>query len=56
MKRDLFNPPPAKWREQDELARKIGQAGKKAEKHQIASLLCSSLAAMTAKPKSRRPL
>jgi hypothetical protein len=56
MKRDLLNPPPAKWRDQDELAKKIGQTGKKAEKQQIATLLCGSLAAMTAKPKHRRPL
>lgn len=56
MKRDLFNAPPAKWREQAELAGKIAQTRKKAEKHQLVTLLCASLARMTEKPKHRRPL
>jgi hypothetical protein len=56
MKRDLLSQPPAKWRDQDELARKVGQTRKKAEKDQIVSLLCDSLARMTEKPKHRRPL
>lgn len=56
MKQDLFNCPPAAWREQAELAEKIAQARKKAEKHQLVSLLCASLARMTEKPKHRRPL
>lgn len=56
MKRDLFNAPPAKWLEQSELADKISQARKKAEKQQLVSILCASLARMTEKPKHRRPL
>jgi hypothetical protein len=56
MKRDFLNPAPAKWRNQDELARKIGQTRKKAEKYQLVTLLCDSLARMTEKPKHRRPL
>ncbi len=55
MKRDLLNAPPAKWREQSDLAAKIGQA-RKAEKSQLVTLLCASLAQMTEKPKYRRPL
>jgi hypothetical protein len=54
MKRDLFNCPSDKWREQSELASKIGQARKKAEKRQLVSLLCASLARMTEKPRYRR--
>jgi hypothetical protein len=56
VKHDLFNSAPPKWREQDVIAEKIGQARKKAEKHQLVSLLCASLARMTEKPKHRRPL
>jgi hypothetical protein len=56
MKRDLFNPVQAKWLEQDALASKISQARKKAEKQQLVTLLCASLARMTEKPKHRRPL
>lgn len=56
MKHDLFNNPPPKWREQVEIAEKIAQARKKAEKHQLVTLLCASLARMTEKPKYRRPL
>lgn len=56
MKRDLLNPPPAKWREQDDLASKVSQARNKTEKHQLVTLLCASLACMTAKTKNRRPL
>ncbi|MFM0503929.1 hypothetical protein [Paraburkholderia caffeinilytica] len=56
MSPDLFNHPPPAWLEQSELARKIAQARKKAEKHQLVSLLCTSLARMTEKPKHRRPL
>lgn len=56
MKRDLLNPAPAKWRDQDSLAKKIGQTRKKAEKDQLVTLLCDSLARMTEKPKHRRPL
>lgn len=56
MKRDLLNREPAKWRDQDELAQKIGHTRKKAEKHQLVTLLCDSLARMTEKPKHRRPL
>lgn len=56
MKRDLLNQEPAKWRDQDELAQKIGRTRKKAEKHQLVTLLCDSLARMTEKPKHRRPL
>jgi hypothetical protein len=56
VKRDLFNAPPAMWREQSDLAGKIAQARKKAEKHQLVTLLCASLACMTEKPKHRRPL
>jgi ABC-type taurine transport system substrate-binding protein len=52
---DLFNAPPANWREQSELARKIAKA-RKAEKSQLVSLLYASLARMTEKPKYRRPL
>jgi hypothetical protein len=52
----LFTTPPAKWLEQADLARKIGQARKKSEKHQLVTLLCASLARMTEKPKYRRPL
>lgn len=55
MKHDLFNQPSSTWLEQSELARKIAQA-KKAEKSQLVSLLCTSLARMTEKPKHRRPL
>lgn len=55
MKRDLFSNPPAKWREQSELASKIARA-RKAEKAQLVTLLCASLARMTEKPKYRRPL
>lgn len=56
MKRDLFSVPPAKWLEQSELARKIAQAHRKVEKHQLVTLLCASLARMTEKPKHRRLL
>ena len=56
MKHDLFNVPSPTWREQSELAEKIAQASRKAEKHQLVSLLCASLARMTEKPKHRRPL
>ncbi len=56
MKRDLFNCPPPAWREQAAIAEKIGQTRKKAEKHQLVTLLCASLARMTEKPKHRRPL
>jgi hypothetical protein len=56
MKRDLLNPTPAKWRDQVALAHKIGQTRKKAEKQQLVTLLCDSLARMTEKPKHRRPL
>lgn len=56
MKRDLLNPAPAKWRDQDNLAQKIGQTRKKAEKDQLVTLLCDSLARMTEKPKHQRPL
>lgn len=56
MKRDLLNPAPAKWRDQDNLAQKIGQTRKKVEKDQLVTLLCDSLARMTEKPKHRRPL
>jgi hypothetical protein len=56
MKPDLLNPIPSVWREQNELARKIGAARHKNEKQQIATLLCQSLARMTDKPKGRRPL
>jgi hypothetical protein len=55
MKRDLFSAPSPTWREQSELAAKIAQA-RKAEKSQLVSLLCASLARMTEKPKYRRPL
>lgn len=55
MKRDLFSSKPAKWIEQSELAAKIAQA-RKAEKSQLVTLLCASLARMTEKPKHRRPL
>lgn len=55
MKRDLFNAPSPKWIEQAELAGKIAQAHK-AEESQLVSLLCTSLARMTEKPKHRRPL
>jgi hypothetical protein len=51
---DLFAQKPSQWREQSELASKIGQARKKAEKHQLVSLLCASLARMTEKPRYRR--
>lgn len=44
---------PSKWREQDDLARKIGQTRKKSEKSQIVTLLCQSLARMTEKPRYR---
>jgi hypothetical protein len=54
LKRDLFNNPPPAWREQEAIAVKIGQARKKAEKHQLVSLLCASLARMTEKPRHRR--
>jgi hypothetical protein len=56
MKRDLLNQAPTKWRDQAALAQKIGQTRKKAEKHQLVTLLCDSLARMTEKPKHRRPL
>jgi hypothetical protein len=56
MSADLFNAAPTKWREQDDLAKKIGQARNKTERHQLTSLLCASLARMTAKPRYRRPL
>jgi hypothetical protein len=56
MKRDLLNPLPAKWRSQHDLASKIGQTRKKAEKDQLVTLLCDSLARKTEKPKHRRPL
>jgi hypothetical protein len=52
---DLFQTQPAKWIEQSELAAKIAQA-RKAEKSQLVTLLCASLARMTEKPKYRRPL
>ncbi|MGA7781119.1 MAG: hypothetical protein WCA85_25895 [Paraburkholderia sp.] len=54
MRRDLFNVAPDKWREQSELAQMIGQTRKKAEKYQLVSLLCASLARMTEKPRLRR--
>jgi hypothetical protein len=56
MKPDLFTNPPPTWREQTDLADKIVQAQRKAEKHQLVTLLCASLARMTEKPKYRRPL
>lgn len=55
MKRDLFTASSPAWREQSELASKIARA-KKAEKSQLVTLLCASLARMTEKPKYRRPL
>ena len=54
--RDLLNPPPAKWIEQEDLARKVSQARNKMQKDQIVTLLCTSLARMTEKPRYRRPL
>jgi len=51
--RDLLNPPPAKWLEQEDLAHKVSQARNKAQKDQIVTLLCSSLARMTEKPRYR---
>lgn len=55
-KRDLFSDPPARWREQEALARKVSQARSKTQKDQIVTLLCQSLARMTEKPRYRRPL
>lgn len=55
MKRDLLNAPSPKWIDQSELASKIAQA-RKAEKSQLVTLLCASLARMIEKPKYRRPL
>jgi hypothetical protein len=56
MTRDLLNHAPSKWLEQDELARKVREARSKAQKDQIVTLLCASLARMTEKPRYRRPL
>lgn len=53
MKHDLFNQKPVLWREQNDLAKKIGDARKKSEKHQLVALLCESLARMTEKPRHR---
>lgn len=53
---DLFTQKSSQWREQASIAEKIGQTHKKAEKHQLVTLLCASLARMTEKPKHRRPL
>lgn len=56
MTRDLLNPAPTKWLEQETLARKVSQARSKTQKDQIVTLLCNSLARMTEKPRYRRPL
>jgi hypothetical protein len=56
MKRDLLNPAPGVWREQDELAAKVARAASKAQKGQIVTLLCASLMKMTEKPRYRRPI
>lgn len=56
MNHDLLNATSPTWVEQAELASKIAQARRKAEKQQLVTLLCASLARMTEKPKYRRPL
>jgi hypothetical protein len=54
MIRDLLNPAPSKWLEQDDLARKVREARSKAQKDQIVTLLCASLMKMTEKPRLRK--
>lgn len=56
MKRDLLNMKTPEQERQMDLASKIARTRKKAEKHQLVTLLCASLAQMTEKPKYRRPL